>query len=751
MSNKKLEDADAEGNHAASTDNTPLKDESCPVSLGEVEQGDDVCCCVCGSRDNVRRCGKCNISLYCSEECQSAHKNQHQTWCTIMSSVGELQEIEDSKLYRNKSVRQMQVDGKMQTKMLRLVGAKPMLQCLLDEKSFKVFWHTGSMVRMVSRRWLAKHFPDKTIIDVTEFLGQKLSVMAANKTVINFDGVVILNFSLGDGEGFLVPVLVSSGEMSEPIVGYNVIEHLVVKGTEEQHQWLKKSLKNGDENVEVEMLVAAMQEKYEDSDFLTQIKASENIHVPARRKVRIRCRVKVPGNGCDDTVYFQPRLGDEDEELSFTDSVCRMKYGRTNYVYLDVMNQTRKDKVLHKGEVVGSVHSVGAVIPMVKFGEDGENSSMEGKTAGVQVGAVEGVVGENGVFEQASGKPKWDLSLLDADQREKMEEMLERNKDVFSTDDMDIGSIPDFQMPINLVDDEPVTAAYRKIPPHLYSEVKNYLNDLVSNGWVRESHSSYSSPIVCVRKKDGSMRMCVDYRALNAKTVPDSQPIPRIQDILDSLGGSKWFSTLDMSKAYHQGYVEEKSRHLTAFITPWALYEWLRLPFGLRNAPPAFQRYVNQMLGDIKGAVCEPYLDDVLAFSKEFDDHVRDLDRILTRMRSRGIKLRAEKCCFARKEVRYLGRLVSSEGYRPDPADVAVLEKFRNPPVNVGELRSLLGFLGYYRCYVENFSRKVKPLYDMLKGGDSKKGEGKGKQKNNAKVKIHWTEEHQEILEKMID
>ena len=115
------------------------------------------------------------------------------------------------------------------------------------------------------------------------------------------------------------------------------------------------------------------------------------------------------------------------------------------------------------------------------------------------------------------------------------------------------------------------------------------------------------------------MRMCVDYRALNAKTVPDSQPIPRIQDILDSLGGSKWFSTLDMSKAYHQGYVEENSRHLTAFITPWALYEWLRLPFGLRNAPPAFQRYVNQMLGDMKGTVCERYLDDVLAFSKEFD------------------------------------------------------------------------------------------------------------------------------------
>ena len=661
-----------------------------------------------------------------------------------MSGVAELQDLEDTKLYGDLSVRQQQVDGKTRTQMVKLVGEKPMLKCYLDGVSVDVLWDTGSMVSMVSRDWLAEKFPEKQMVDVSEFLGRKLSVTAANKTVINFDGVVVMRFSLGEGEGFLVPVLVSSGEMAEPILGYNVIEHLVVKGSHDEHNLLKKSLRNGDHGVEVDMLVAAMQEKYDDSDFLSNIKAQDDVHVPAGRKVRIRCRVKVPGNGCDETVYFQPRLGVEDEELSFTDSVCRMKFGRTNYVYLDVMNQTNRDRVLPKGEVIGSVHSVGAVIPMVKF-LDAESAAKKVEVNKVDVEKVDGVDMSDGE-EQVNGKPRWDLSHLDEKQREIMQEMLERNKDVFSTSDSDIGDIPDFQMPIHLVDEQPVSAAYRKIPPHLYTEVKNYVNDLVSNGWVRESRSSYSSPIVCVRKKDGSMRMCVDYRALNAKTVPDSQPIPRIQDILDSLGGSKWFSTLDMSKAYHQGYVDEKSRHLTAFVTPWALYEWLRIPFGLRNAPPSFQRFVNQMLSDMKGTVCEPYLDDVLAFSKEFEDHVKDLDKILTRMRSRGIKLRAEKCHFAKKEVRYLGRLVSADGYRPDPADVAVLEKFRTPPVNIGELRSLLGFLGYYRCYVQDFSRKVKTLYDMLKGVGKKENKG-----NSSKAKIEWREEHQEILESMIN
>ena len=177
-----------------------------------------------------------------------------------------------------------------------------------------------------------------------------------------------------------------------------------------------------------------------------------------------------------------------------------------------------------------------------------------------------------------------------------------------------------------------------------------------------------------------------------------------------------------MSKAYHQGYIDEKYRHLTAFVTPWTIYEWIRIPFGLRNAPPAFQRYMNMVLGDLKGFICEPYLDDVLVYSKTFEQHVVDLEKVLTRLHARGIKLRGVKCVFAKKEVRYLGRLVSENGYRPDPKDTEALEKFRTPPGTVGELRSLLGFLGYYRCYVKDFSRKVKSLYELLKGKTTGKG-----------------------------
>ena len=145
------------------------------------------------------------------------------------------------------------------------------------------------------------------------------------------------------------------------------------------------------------------------------------------------------------------------------------------------------------------------------------------------------------------------------------------------------------------------------------------------------------------------------------------------------------------------------------------MFEWIRIPFGLKNAAPAFQRYIHNSLKDVAHKNCEPYLDDILCFSRTFFDHVRNVKGVLKRLKDKGIKLRADKCKFFKTELRYLGRLISKNGYRADPGDTAALEKFRTPPKNIGELRRLLGFLGYYRCYVQNFSRKMNPLYRLLK------------------------------------
>ena len=409
--------------------------------------------------------------------------------------------------------------------------------------------------------------------------------------------------------------------------------------------------------------------------------------------------------------------------------------GHSNRENVAIYNPSPHKKFLKQGTEVGHVVDITAVIyfPVLSEGTDDVANVNE---IGVKTTEVENV----DWFENV------DLSHLGDEEKMKVTKIL-KEYEVFSKKKNDIGYISDFKMSINLTDNVPVSQPYRQIPKHLYNEVKNHINNLLANGWIKRSQSSYASPMVCVRKKDGSLRLCIDFRKLNQKTIPDKQPIPRVQDILDGLGGQTWFSTLDMSQAYHQGEILEESRKFTAFSSPWSLYEWVRIPYGLTNAPPCFQRYINDCLYNLRDRICVAYLDDILIYGKTFVEHCENVTKLLHCLKNKGIKLNPKKCHFFKKEVRYLGRLISEDGYRPDPENASALNACKTPPKTVGNLRSLLVFLGYYRNFVNDFSRKLKPVYALLK-----KEEGQnGIKYLSSKKAIEWGPHHQKIVNEVVE
>ena len=255
------------------------------------------------------------------------------------------------------------------------------------------------------------------------------------------------------------------------------------------------------------------------------------------------------------------------------------------------------------------------------------------------------------------------------EQQAKLDELLAKYKDMFVTDDDELGYTETVKHKIFTTDDIPVNQPFRRIPPGQYQEAKEHIQKLLSQGIIRESHSPYSSPIVLVRKKNGSLRMCVDYRKLNAKTVKDAYPLPRIEESFDALQGASWFSTLDLASGFNQIGVTEEDKAKTALIIPFGLFEYKRMPFGLCNAPACFARLMQACLNEQIFLILLVYLDDILIFSKTFEEHLERLEMVLKRLREHGLKLKLEKCTFLRRRVTYLGHEVSGAGIAPDPPE----------------------------------------------------------------------------------
>jgi len=262
----------------------------------------------------------------------------------------------------------------------------------------------------------------------------------------------------------------------------------------------------------------------------------------------------------------------------------------------------------------------------------------------------------------------------------------------------------------------PVSKRPYHMPPNELAELKKQLQILLDKGFIRPSSSPWGCPVLFVKKKDGSLRMCVDYRPLNEVTVKNKYPLPRIDILFDQLVGAKFFSKIDLRLGYHQIKIRVEDIPKTAFSTRYGLYEYTVMSFGLTNAPAYFMYLMNSIFFEELDVFVVIFIDDILIFSKTEEEHAEHIRIVLQKLRDHRLYAKFSKCEFWLKEVAFLGHILSENGVAVDPSKVKDVLDWKQPQ-NVSEIRSFLGLAGYYRRFIENFSKISKPMTELTKKG----------------------------------
>ena len=278
----------------------------------------------------------------------------------------------------------------------------------------------------------------------------------------------------------------------------------------------------------------------------------------------------------------------------------------------------------------------------------------------------------------------------------------------------------------------PASITPYKMAPLELKELKLQLQELLEKGFIRPSVSPWGAPVLFVKKKDGTLRLCIDYRQLNKLTVKNKYQLPRIDDLFDQLKGASIFSKIDLRSGYHQLRIKDADVHKTAFRTRYGHYEFLVMPFELTNAPAAFMDLMNRVFRPYVDQFVVVFINDILVYSKDRESHDTHLQVVLETLRKEQLYAKLSKCEFWMNEVSFLGHIVSKEGIRVDPKKIEVVVEWK-PPRNVIEVRSFLGLAGYYRRFVKGFSMTAAPMTKLL-------------QKN---VKYEWSEKCQRSFDKL--
>ncbi len=426
----------------------------------------------------------------------------------------------------------------------------------------------------------------------------------------------------------------------------------------------------------------------------------EAVKVPPRTQVIIPCYLQA-ARPVREHLLFEPDHANMERYGLFGARALTPIPGEQRIIPIQLLNPSYTFSYLYPNTTLGRAESMKCIVNVIT------QTDVKGQAQG-NMGLRQSSMSKDKLLKQI------DLSesALTAEQKGKLMDLLYKHSAVFAADNLDLGRTSVVQHRIDTGDAPPIKQRAYPIPQAQKALVKEHIDHMLEMGVIEPSVSPWASPIVIVKKHDGTDRFCVDFRKVNAVTKRDVYPLPVINEILELLGNATLFTSLDLMSGFWQVEIQPQDQEKTAFITCHGLYQFKIMCFGLCNAPATFQRLMDLVLSGLNWNSCLVYIDDILVFSRTFEDHLEDLEAVFLRLLQYGLKLKPKKCTFAKDSVPFLGHIISAEGIKPDPEKIKVIENY--PPLaSALDVQRFMGLTTYYRKFVEHFASIARPLTQL--------------------------------------